>query len=317
MAFPAVLNINYSDVYETGTVQLYPIGQTGITPDGSIFRYAEIGATVGVANKMYQSEGPTANWLSQAATTALVVGDTTIGFTDGGTAVAVNELAGGTVLVEETDDLGHIYRIKSNTVSAGAAAFILTLENGVTVQVAVAVAGGNVLSLIKNPYKDIIIAPTTLTTTVVGIPRVIIAANAYGWVQTRGVASCLVAGTMVVGRAVSPATAAAGALGPARASGTATVLSAQTTIAVTHGLGGTPILGNIKIVGGENATTPVDKLPWVDTIGATQFTINVTADPGVSNQDFGWEASLATEPVGYCVEVAPTGDFGHVFLNLN
>ena len=315
MAFPATLYGAEKDVYETGTFQQYPIGQKLVTPDGSIFRYVEMFSTVGVANNLYQAAVPTANWLTQAlATTAMAVGDSTITFTDGGTAIAADELAGGTVLVEETDDLGHIYRIKSNTASAGSAISILTLEDGVTVKVAVAIAGGNVLTVIKNLWKDVVIQASPPTSLVIGVPRVVIAANAYGWVCTRGVASCLVNGTHSIGQPVVPSNAVDGSVGAKRRSGTDTIANAATTVVITHNLGSTPTLDNISIIMGEDPTNAIDAF-WVDTIGATQFTIN-SNNPGASNLDLAWSVEINTEPCGVCVEVAPTADFGHIFLTI-
>lgn len=315
MGFPATIFGAEKDAYETGSVQLYPIGQKMITPSGSIFRYAEMGATVGVANNLYQSEVPSANWLSQLVSTALAVGDTTIAFTDGGTAYSANDFAGGTILVEETDDLGHIYPIKSNAASAGTASASHTLVDGVTVQVAVAIAGGNVLTLLKNPWKDVIIHPSPPTALPTGIPRVIIAANGYGWVQTRGLASCLINGIVVISQPVAPSNAINGSVGAKRKSGTANVASGATTSVVTHNLGSTPTLDNISLTFGEQATSDYGRF-WIDTLTATQFTVNVSVDPGVSNLDFSWIAEINDEQVGICVEVAPSADFGHIFLQL-
>ena len=315
MGFPATIFGAEKDTYETGTFQQYPLGQKLVTPDGSIFRYVEMGTTLGVANNLYQAEAPTANWLSQAlATTAMASGDATITFTPGATAIAVDELAGGTVLVEETDDLGHIYRIKSNTVSAGSAPCVLTLEDGVTVKVAIAIAAGNVLTALKNPWKDVIIHPSPATAIPIGIPRVVIAANAYGWVCTHGLASCLINGVTVINEPVVPSNAVDGSVGAKRKSGTGTIANAATTVVITHSLGSTPTLDNISIIQGENATNAIAEF-WVDTITATQFTINST-DPGVSALDLAWIAEVNYKPVGISVEVAPTADFGHIFLQI-
>ena len=122
----------------------------------------------------------------------MTIGDTTISFKDGGTALVADEAAGGTLIAEETVDLGHIYRVKSNVATASNET-VMTLEDGVTVIVSVAVAGSNALTFIKNTWKDVIISPAAVSSgAVAGIQRVIIAANGFGWVQTRGVASCVV-----------------------------------------------------------------------------------------------------------------------------
>jgi hypothetical protein len=158
-----------------------------------------MGGTLGVANKLYQAAAAVANWETQAHTVALAVGDTEISFTDGGTSFTANQLAGGTIIVEETDDLGHVYRVKSNVATA-ANETVCQLEDGVTVQKEVAVAGANVLTARLNPWREIILSvAATLTGMPVGIPRIVIAASAWGWTQTRGQASCVLdAGTAIL-----------------------------------------------------------------------------------------------------------------------
>ncbi|KKL78553.1 hypothetical protein LCGC14_2023720, partial [marine sediment metagenome] len=193
MAYPGTIQIDYGTPYETSTASQYPLGQKAEDPSGSIFRYTLMGSTVGVANKLYQGSIPVANWTTQTHTVALAVGDTEISFDDGGTAFTVNQLEGGSLLVEETDDLGHIYRVKSNVVTASTET-ICQLEDGVTVQKEVVVSALNVLTANLSPWAEVVITPaTTPTNIVVGVPRVIIAANAFGWVQSRGLASTLAA----------------------------------------------------------------------------------------------------------------------------
>jgi hypothetical protein len=75
------------------------------------------------------------------------------------------------------------------------------------------------------------------------------------------------------------------------ASGTGAVASGATTAVVTHGLSVTPTLDDITIVFGEQGTNDYGR--WsVGTIGATQFTLTVAADPGASGLDFGWRANV-------------------------
>ncbi|MEE9149928.1 MAG: hypothetical protein V3U27_21330 [Candidatus Tectomicrobia bacterium] len=214
MAYPATLQIDYAAPYETGGTQLYPIGQKAESTDGSIYRYTLMGSTIGIANNLYQAAVPTNNWLSQTHTIEATAGDTSISFEDGGTTFTVNQAAGGTVLFEETDDLGGIYRIKSNTATA-VAETIMQFEDGVTVQTTMAVAASNVMTFLLNPWSATIVVPTTTPTAIhAGIPRVIIAASAYGWLQTRGVASCLIIGVVVKGNPVITAGTTAGSVGP-------------------------------------------------------------------------------------------------------
>jgi hypothetical protein len=73
--------------------------------------------------------------------------------------------------------------------------------------------------------------------------------------------------------------------------GTATIPSGSTSIAVTHSLIATPTADQIRLVPTENPTNDPGNI-WVSSIGATQFTVNCRADPGASNYDIAWRAEL-------------------------
>ena len=70
-------------------------------------------------------------------------------------------------------------------------------------------------------------------------------------------------------------------------SGTGSVTSGGTTDVITHGLDVTPTIDQITITASEDPTNTPGVI-FVNTIGATQFTVNCENDPGASNMDFGW-----------------------------
>lgn len=72
-------------------------------------------------------------------------------------------------------------------------------------------------------------------------------------------------------------------------SGTATINSGDTTVVITHGLAVTPTLDDITVTFGEQGTNDYGRW-WISSITSTQFTINVSADPGASNLDLAWRA---------------------------
>lgn len=74
-----------------------------------------------------------------------------------------------------------------------------------------------------------------------------------------------------------------------QAHGTDSIASGTTSKTVSHTLNVTPTLGQFSFVFGENPTNDITKNPWIDTITSTQFNLNVAADPGASNLDFGWQ----------------------------
>jgi parallel beta-helix repeat protein len=74
------------------------------------------------------------------------------------------------------------------------------------------------------------------------------------------------------------------------ASGTATVATGTTSIAVTHGLAATPVLQDIKVTP-TNAMGLASKF-WITSPTSTQFTINVDADPTTDPATFAWQAVM-------------------------
>ena len=71
--------------------------------------------------------------------------------------------------------------------------------------------------------------------------------------------------------------------------GTATVLNTTTSIVVTHNLAATPAQGDIVVTPTESLGSAAEF--WVDTLTATQFTINVDANPG-TDVTFAWTADV-------------------------
>lgn len=75
-----------------------------------------------------------------------------------------------------------------------------------------------------------------------------------------------------------------------KTSGVATLATGTTAIVVAHGLASTPTADQIMV-------TPIEAWGsatqfWVDTITATEFTINVDANP-LADVDFAWRADVA------------------------
>ena len=213
MGFPNTIQGSYATPYETGSARLYPLGQRLECPNGRTYRYAEMGATTaGVIAKLFQSE-VNANWDTLTINSAIAVGDTEAVFTNGATQLELNELANGYVCIEETGDLGEAHRIRANTITPGSVDGTIYLYPGDSFQVVVAVEANNVMTLVKSPFKDIIITPASEPTgMVVGIPQVVIAVDAFGWVQTHGVGSCLVDGTVLIAQQLRPSETVAGSV---------------------------------------------------------------------------------------------------------
>lgn len=173
----------------------YDVGQLARIEDGRLFRFCEAGATALVAGSVYQSAVPSANFLDEAVATlaADVSVLTGVGSTTGNGAVDL--FKNGYVWVESGTGVGRAYRIKSNTlITAGGTSGTITLYTPLDQ----AIAAADKISYVENPWRDIIIHPSPPTAMVVGVAVEAIAANQYGWIQTKGPAATLTDGTIVI-----------------------------------------------------------------------------------------------------------------------
>lgn len=174
--------------------------------NGRVYAYAKAGASALVVGDLLQAPAEDTGDQNIAATAA-AVGDTSI--TTAAMTVTANQYAGGYVTVTVTPGLSNTYRIKSHAAYTAAAATFVLEE-----PIQVALTASSRLDFIPSPYNGVVVAPTTLTSAVVGVAVNDITANQYGWIQVGGVASIHndAAGALTVGAAVMPSSSVAGAV---------------------------------------------------------------------------------------------------------
>ena len=189
----------------SSATQLHKLGEKIVDGSGRVFRYCKAGAVALVPGKLQQSSAETTAH-QDLACAAAAIGATTITTTSTVT-VTANEYAGGFVMVTVTPGQGYQYRIKSHP-AATAAAVTLTLEDPIQV----ALTTSSRVDLVRNPYSAVIVNPTTLTSTPIGVAVYPIAASEFGWIQTGGIANVLADGANAVGAAVVASNGVAGAV---------------------------------------------------------------------------------------------------------
>jgi hypothetical protein len=197
MGFP---QISGQDLYTDSTIQQLPLGVYAETNDGRGFRYCKVGAVSTVPGKVYQAaaeDTTNQNPSGGLAVAAAAVGTNQVTLT-GSLTLALNLLAGGTLTVNVTPGLGQVYRILSNTAVAGAANCVITLEDPLRV----ALTTASKVDLKLNPYNGVVVTPATMTSSAVGVAPSIITNGNFGWLQVRGIASCLQTGTGTAGTAL-------------------------------------------------------------------------------------------------------------------
>lgn len=187
-------------IHESKASALHGIGELVYSNDGRAYRYCENAGTAMVIGKLYQAAAEDTTNQQEITITNATLGDLTITSTDTVT-LAANLLAGGFLLVSEgTLGIGQLYKLKGNT-AATTAVVTFNLDEPVRVTT----TGTCKVDVKKNPYTDVVVAPTTATSGPVGVAQHTIAADEFGWIQTHGIAAILAQGTVVVGDDIVPA----------------------------------------------------------------------------------------------------------------
>lgn len=173
------------DISRADTVQKYPIG-TKYVDGQDVYRYCAFKATVTVGLGAKNGNRQAVAYATVAAATvayatSLVVD---VAGTDGNGsdgAFAVNELAGGSIIIFDATGPSYVRTVKSNTVTTGAGE--MTVEVTVPIPVAL-IADTDHVEIMANIYSYV---NTTNEKPVVGVPVLPYTTGQYGWVQTRGI----------------------------------------------------------------------------------------------------------------------------------
>jgi hypothetical protein len=201
-----------ASAFTSSSVQQHALGSYGEAYGGRKFRYVKAGASALVVGNAIQATIEDVDH-DDIAVRATAAGSTELLITTGasGGALDVNEYAGGWAVIDTTPGLGYVYRIKNHAAIAASTNGTLVLEDDDPIQVALTTSSK--VTLMKNPYQDVIQHPVTTASNVcVGGCVYPIAATEYGWIQTGGPGAALIAGTPGVGQPVTSVGATAGAL---------------------------------------------------------------------------------------------------------
>lgn len=205
------------DTFSFGTVQSHPLGTIACSRDGRIYRYSTAGGAALIAGNIIQGAAPIANHLALTAVAEAIGAGSVldpITVTPGNTAGAANLYAEGMLCISDGTGVGYAYRVSGHAAIVASTAFSLYLDPDERINVAL--DSTSRYGLHHNPWKNVIIAATTVTAPVVGGAVSLIPANTtaqnYGWLQTRGPFPALINGTPGVGIGVVSSATTAGAV---------------------------------------------------------------------------------------------------------
>jgi len=197
-------------IWDTATAPVVPVGTRGALSDGRVFYYARSSGAAIVAGNLLSSELVSAQNEDIAVNTA-AIGDTSLTFTSGSLTYSANDFAGGYCVVVDDTGEGITYRIDSHpAIAATATDSTLTLTDPINV----AFAANTTICLVKNPWMDLVIAPTGQAHMPAGISQVAVGAGTstaqYFWCQTWGVSAAWQDEATSIGAMVTSGTDTAG-----------------------------------------------------------------------------------------------------------
>jgi hypothetical protein len=216
MSFPNVIYGRYGDEKVAQSTTFGPaLGQKMILPDGREFVHAKANTAAALGRGVpIVAKARAGTIVNLVAGADLAIGGTTVVITMPATTVCtvVDQYAGGYLSIDDADGEGYTYKIKSSNTAAAAstATFVLDPTDGVKVAL---VSGSSEVILKENPFYLVLdrAAATASVGIPAGVPPVAVSAGYYCWLQRRGVATLLSAGTVAVtGRKFACATTVAG-----------------------------------------------------------------------------------------------------------
>lgn len=212
---PLAVQANGSFQTSTDTALASLVGSRWDTSDGRELTLvsAATGTTV-ASGKLYASPAIVANHQNLAVTaiqTYSANGNVPykLTVTLGATAATANQYAGGFAVINAGTGLGQTLRIASHPAASSSGSLVVTFEDGPNTALA---TSDSKVCLIPAAGANVVINPTTASNTPVGVGLYPIAANAYGFLVSKGPVSALADGAITVGLGISPSSSVAGAV---------------------------------------------------------------------------------------------------------
>lgn len=177
------------DIYDQSEFQKAPLGTRMAWADGRVYKYFQNGAGTLAASLTMQTPALLVGWDNSVKPVAASAGATqigctaTLGTTVVDTNIEVTAMVDGFIGIRTGAGQGYQYQIKSHTAISSNAAFTMNLYDPIKIALGATAS----CCLVRNPYKDTIVAPATETGAVVGVSLMVVTADYFGWCQTWGI----------------------------------------------------------------------------------------------------------------------------------
>jgi hypothetical protein len=204
------------NIFQNMATKFFPLGAIAESRDGRRWRYCEAGAT-NLTKCLLNQGAITTNWTNDVQTygVASAIGDKTIDVNLAATATA-GDFIDGYLVIQDLTGEGEMYLIKDNTtgVADATSGYDVTIHIADEGGIRTATAITTEITVVKNKYKDLLVAATNATAAIVGVNHVAVTANYFFWAQTRGPCAIIQdADTIVAGDPVQASQNTAGNVG--------------------------------------------------------------------------------------------------------
>jgi len=174
-------------IYEISATQKATLGTRIEFNDGRVFYYAKAGSSNLSAGKLVMSEGVAQ--VNKSVSAAVSVGEYSVTVA---TSSAITTAQEGFLQVNDSDGEGLQYKIKTCAANSTTSTYTdFTLYDPVSK----ALTTNSQVTVVYNPFKNLVVTGTTKIGKVVGVPPVDVTADYYFWCQTWGLANILCDGT--------------------------------------------------------------------------------------------------------------------------
>lgn len=193
---------------ETDDTKQHVLGQKYEDEFGRVFRYVKAGGTALDPGKLVVNKDGDTDGQNVTVARTETAGKTSL-LVDFAGEVTADYFADGTLTVSDATGEGVSVEVAGNTATSGAGEATVSLKEPLPVAVTVDVSE---VTLLPSPWDGVVVSATDQADMPVGVPNVTVAADNYGWVQTRGTCAVLADEAVTKGLALTIGTGVAGAV---------------------------------------------------------------------------------------------------------
>jgi hypothetical protein len=196
-------------LYEISAVQRHRLGTIRRLGDGRVYVYALNGAVALAPGKCTMSVAADAGIAAEAIAATGAVGDDHVHVTMGSTSIfnTANAFKDGYFWTDDAAAGGDVYKIRGHAAIASGAAGIINLYDRIRVEITTS----NTWSAQKEIQQGVLIADTTPSGSLCGVPNIDVTASYYFWNQVKGSCVVLTDGTVTLGQGVTLSNGTGGA----------------------------------------------------------------------------------------------------------